>query len=144
MDSPAPPMEIDREDLWLLGLIGILLLGAGVSFAWSSVQTDVAEFYVGRTVDGEPVDVTIERWSGTGFTPVHQQAGSTWNEPMYRTTEPGRYRVVLATNSTSCELRTNIYETENGLAQHTLGEKPECPGWLTVRITDEEVWDAPS
>lgn len=137
-------MEIDREDLWLLGLVGILLLGAGASFAWSSVQTDVAAFHVGRTVDGERVHVTIERWSGTGFEPIHQQVASTANEPIYRTTEPGRYRVVLATNGTSCELRTNVYEIDGGLAQHTLGDGPACPGWLTVRITDEEVWDAPS
>ena len=143
MDSPAPPMDIDREDLWLLGLIGILVIGGVLAFAWTSIQTDVAEFTVSERAEGTPVDVTVEQWNGTGFETIRQQTISGENERVYRTTGSGRYRVTLASNTHTCNFRVIVRSTNGELTQQILGERSECPGRFSLRVTGQLPWNVP-
>ena len=142
--SPVPPMDIDREDLWLLGLVGTLVIGGIVAFAWTSIQTDVAEFTVSERVEGTPVDVTVEQWNGTGFKTIRHRTISGENNFVYRTTGSGRYRVTLTANSHSCNFRVITRSANGELTSQTVGERADCPGWFTLRITEQLPWNVPT
>lgn len=137
MTAYSLPMDPDSEVVWLLGLAGFVTLATLAGVGWLAVSSDTAVVAMTHTEPGHAaVNVTVESVGG----PETVVATTTYeggDEAIYRTTEPGTYRVILDSGAESCRHRVTVEEHWDGLGvtSDVVRAGPAgCPAQLRTRI----------
>jgi hypothetical protein len=115
-DPRSLDVGIDDERLWLLGLVAVLVGASVLGALWSGLASPTAEIEVAMRAEApvESVDVDVRRAGDDGFETVESGAVSSTQRLVYRTDQPGRYRVAVTLPDRTCSYRVSVSRTDDG------------------------------
>ncbi|WP_380674977.1 hypothetical protein [Salinigranum sp. GCM10025319] len=128
----AKPMQTDREWLWLVGLLGILIGSVllGLAVDTGPVRNEPVAFYV---TDDEPISgvtVRVDRVTDDGVRSVRRmQVDEGVEVQVFTTRNSGAYTVELASDGVACERTVTVRERDGTLGANVRrpADGGECP-----------------